>query len=178
MRKFLKRRRCARQNRNVLRLRALVNQTVNFRRNPFRFFNSRRERLRTHLPTRILRRMQFFSTWRCRFQTIWIVVLNQGVRRIQNFLLRSIIFRQKNFGSIWIVRPKLQNIINARAAEFINRLIVVAHHRNIFVGPEQRAHQIILRHVRILKLVDNNIFETILQPLSHARALRHQLIRI
>ena len=54
---------------------------------------------------------------------------------------------------------KRENVLNRRAAELVDRLIVVAHDADILIAPSQKRRQPVLQLVRVLILVDENVAE-------------------
>ena len=59
-------------------------------------------------------------------------------------------------------RFKLQNISEIGAAKSINRLVGIANHADIVMRVGQHHHDFVLRDVRILIFVDQNVLEALL----------------
>ena len=57
---------------------------------------------------------------------------------------------------------KVQNVVDIRAAELINRLVIITDHAKVLVLACQRAHQFELRRIRILVLIHHDVAEALL----------------
>ena len=97
------------------------------------------------------------------FQPIRVVIFNKLVSRVQNFLVRAVIFGKHNFFGLRKVVLKPQDIGNRSSAESVDTLVVVAHRRELGLSRGDKADKIILRPVYILKLVHQNKLITLLQ---------------
>ena len=73
---------------------------------------------------------------------------------------------------------KTENIFNCSTAEFVNALIVIAYHAKVlaFLGEQFDKH--ILRMVRVLILVHQDISELVLEIRKDIRTLQKQVNRI
>ena len=78
----------------------------------------------------------------------------------QNHLRGAIVLFEPNRPASGEVLFELENVLDVRAAPTIDRLILVADHANISIGTCQQFHQFVLWTVRILVLIDQNIFVT------------------
>ena len=76
---------------------------------------------------------------------------------IQNIGGRAIVLLQTNHLSIWKMLFKQQNIFDGCAAEFIDTLIIVAHHTKVFEFRGQKRNQTVLQGGCILILIYHDI---------------------
>ena len=63
---------------------------------------------------------------------------------------------------VWVIFLEIQDILDAGATERIYTLGIVAHHANVVVVSCQLFDDHVLRVVRILVLVNQNVFENAL----------------
>ena len=73
---------------------------------------------------------------------------------------------------------KVQNIVDIRSAELVDRLIVITDHAQVFVFAREKTDQLKLRRVRILILVHHDIAETLLIVGKHLWICLQQLYRL
>ena len=93
-----------------------------------------------------------------------MVVGNDGVGRIQNGLRRAVVLLQPDEARALILVFKIQDVLDRRAAEAIDALVIVTDDADILVPAGQQRGQQILQVVRILILVDEDIAELALMP--------------
>ena len=84
---------------------------------------------------------------------------NHCVCRIQNRLRRTIVLFQPNGTAATVLLFKVQNILDGRAAETVDALVVVTDNTYIFISTRQQRSQQILHMVGILILVHQHISE-------------------
>ena len=107
-----------------------------------------------------------------------LIVGDHFIRRRQNISGRTVILFQFDHFRIRKNLFKAQNILNVRAAEFVNRLIVIADHTKISVLLRQQTDKAELHGIRILVLVHHEITQTFLIRFQYLRTLRKQLHRV
>ena len=90
------------------------------------------------------------------------VILNHSIRRCKDVLRRAIILLEQDHGCLWIVTLKVQDIPHIRAAPAVDGLIRIADHADIMVTLGKQLGDSILRAVRILILVHENVLKLIL----------------
>ena len=96
-----------------------------------------------------------------------MVVGNDGVGRIQNGLRRAVVLLQPDEARALILVFKIQDVLDRRAAEAIDALVIVTDDADILVPAGQQRGQQILQVVRILILVDEDIAELALIVVAH-----------
>ena len=111
-------------------------------------------------------------------EPVGIVVLDQRVRRIEDGLVRAEIFRDHDLPGVRIVAQEAQHVRDGRAAEPIDRLVVVTGHRHVAMPRRQHFHQLELRIVRVLKFVDEHVLEPPLVRVQHMRSRTQQPQRL
>ena len=70
---------------------------------------------------------------------------------------------------------KVQNILDRRAAEAVDTLVIVAYDTDVFVAPGQEGGQKILQIIGILVLVNEDIAEFALVVVPHLLKLLQKL---
>ena len=95
------------------------------------------------------------------------VMGNHRVGRVQDGLSGAVVLFQADDLGIPVLLLKIQDVFNGRAAEFIDTLIVVAHHADIFIAAGQQGRQQVLQVVGILILIDQNVAELSLVVPAH-----------
>ena len=104
-----------------------------------------------------------------------LVMMDDSIRRLQNFLCGTVILLQLNYGCIGKILFKIQNIADIRAAPAIDGLVVVAHHAQVAAFTGNQAHQLILGVVGILIFIHMHILKAALIVFQHRRMLHKQL---
>ena len=102
------------------------------------------------------------------------IVLDHAVGGVQNIAGRAVVLFQPDHLCAGEMRFKVQNIFNGRAAETIDRLVVITHHAHIAAAAAQQAHQLKLCHAGILIFVHQHIAETVVVILAHFLILPEQ----
>ena len=106
------------------------------------------------------------------------VVLDHGICRIQDILRGPVVLLQSDHLRIRKDLFKLQNVFYIRTAEFINRLVVIAHNTDVVVLCRQETHKHKLRGVCILIFIHGDITEPLLEALQDLRIMAEQLHRL
>ncbi|MCG3121181.1 MAG: hypothetical protein ALAOOOJD_04181 [bacterium] len=112
------------------------------------------------------------------FRQALAIVRNDGMRRFENVAGRAIILLEPKNLAIRKVLLKIDNVTDFRAAPAINGLIVIADGKNVARAAGQRLQKNILRPIRVLKLVDQNITKPIRVTGKNVRILAKQLQRV
>ena len=73
-----------------------------------------------------------------------LVVLDDGVGRIQNVLGRAVVLLQANGPGGGVLLLEVQDVFDVGPPEAVDGLVVIAHHTEVFVPPRQEACQQIL----------------------------------
>ena len=87
------------------------------------------------------------------------VVADNGVRRVQNVLRGAVVLLKADRPRPVILLLEVQDILDIRAAEAVDALVVVADDADVAVAPREQPRQQILQVVRVLILVDEDIAE-------------------
>ena len=103
------------------------------------------------------------------------VVGNHLVGRFQNAHGGTVILLQADHPGIFVLLFKFQDVFDGGPPEFIDALVIVAHHADISISPGQQAAQHILGVVCVLVLVHQHIAELALVMLPHIAALLEQM---
>src|SRR6266567_2059629 len=106
------------------------------------------------------------------------VVLNDSTCNVQNVLRRAIIFFQPNHFRGRKVFLELQNILNVRAAPAINRLVRIADDADVLLLFSQQANQSVLKGIRVLVFVDQDVAEAIVVSVPNFRNIAQQAYRL
>ena len=118
--------------------------------NPFRFFAS------------VLRMVKHWrlATRTNRLQNLLdsvLVILDDRIRHLQNARRRAVIVLQQNRLRAFMELVKFQNAIDIGTAPTINRLVRIAHHKQVLVVTRKQIRQAVLLSVNILVLVDHHV---------------------
>ena len=103
------------------------------------------------------------------------VVGDDGVGRVQDVGGASVVLLKADDPAALVLAFKAQDIFNGGAAEFIDALVIVAHHADIAPAPRQKRGQAVLQAVRVLVLVDEHIAEAALPVLQHVGVFLQEL---
>ena len=113
------------------------------------------------------------------------VVCDHGVGGVQNILRRTVILFQADDSRVRVTCFKAQDILDRRAAEAVNALVVVADHADVAVAVRQKPRQAVLCMVGILILIHHHIAElpsvvlgNILVFLQKADGVEDQIVKI
>ena len=95
------------------------------------------------------------------FFDLFLVVADDAVGRAHNVLRRAVVLFQFHRDRFRILAVELENVVNVGSAERIDALRIVAHHADIVVFACELAHDGVLRVVRVLILIDQDIAKTL-----------------
>ena len=87
------------------------------------------------------------------------VMGDHGVGRLQNGLGGAVVLLQADHLGRRILLLKVENILDGRAPEPVDALVIVAHHAEVLIAPGQQRGQQVLEVVGVLVLVDQHIAE-------------------
>ena len=91
-------------------------------------------------------------------EPVRVVVGDEAGRGVQDLLRRAVVVGQHHLARAGVETAEGQQVGRGRAAPAIDGLVVVAHHRDVrSVLALQKAHQLQLRVVRVLELVDQDV---------------------
>ena len=144
---------------------------ANLRRNPVGLFRTRAERLQPHRH-RIVGRPgghQLLADARSHLQPVRVVVPDQPVGRVQDRPVRAIVAPQDDLASSPVAILELEDVADRRAAEAVDRLIVVADDGHITVALGEQRDEFGLGTVGVLELVDEHKAKTVLEDLACCR---------
>ena len=91
-----------------------------------------------------------------------VVVFDDTVGGIQNIGGGTVVLFQTDGLGAGEHLFKVQNVFNRGAAEFVDGLVVVAHHADVVGAARQQTHQMELRNAGVLILVHDDIAEFLL----------------
>ena len=89
-----------------------------------------------------------------------LIAGDHGIRRADNLLRRAVIALETEDAAAGEILLKAQNVADIRTAEGIDRLRIVADHAEVAMLPRQCQQNLVLRQVRVLILVDEDVVET------------------
>src|SRR6266853_1848959 len=81
------------------------------------------------------------------------VVADDAVSGVQDGLARAVVLLQPHDLGVGVVLAEIEDIAHVRAAEAIDRLVVVADHHHVAVLLREQVHQDVLGAVGVLVLV-------------------------
>ena len=113
------------------------------------------------------------------------IVGDHGVGRVQNALGGAVVLLQLDHLGLGKEAVEGENVLNGRAAEFVNALVVVAHHHQVLVAAREQHGELKLGHVGVLELVHADVAEAALialadlgVPLEQKHGLHDQIVKI
>ena len=106
------------------------------------------------------------------------IVGDHGVGRVQDILGGAVVLFQPDDRAAPEILFKVHDVLNGGAPEFIDALVVVAHHAEIIALPRQKVDKFILGMVGILVLVHHDVPEPVLVIFQHLWAFLKQSHRI
>ena len=107
-----------------------------------------------------------------------LVVANNGIGRIQDIARRSIVFLELHRLAIRIIALEFQDVADVGAAPAVNGLVVVAHHHDVLVFRRQKLRYLVLRLIRILVFVHQQIAKTVLIGVQHIGVVFQEQVRV
>ncbi len=103
------------------------------------------------------------------------IAVDDGHGRIQNCLLRTVILLEQDGLAVGMVFFEAQNVPIIGAAPAVNRLIGVAHAKNVVMGRRQVLNQVVLGNIGVLELVDQDMPEALGIFLADIRVIGQQV---
>src|SRR5207248_11473294 len=103
------------------------------------------------------------------------VLLNYGVRRRQDAPRRAVVLLQLDDLRPGEVPREIEDVVHLGAAPPVDRLVVIADDAQVSVLLREQAQQLVLRRVRVLELVDEDVAEPRRVSLRGLRVLAEQL---
>jgi hypothetical protein len=94
------------------------------------------------------------------------VVLDQRVRGAENRVGRAVVLLERDRPRLAEVALELEDVANVGASERVDRLVRIADGADVAVLLGQQLQQAVLRVVRILVLVDEDVAEGLLPALA------------
>ena len=95
------------------------------------------------------------------------VVADHPVRGVENRLGGAVVGLQPHHRRLGVVFLEVQDLGDVGAAPGIDRLVVVPHHAHVAVLFADPPHDLVLRPVGVLVLVDEQVLVLLLQPAAH-----------
>ena len=103
------------------------------------------------------------------------VVLDQRVRDAQDVLRGAVVLLHQEHGRVGVVAFEVEDVLDGRAAPRVDALVGVADDADVAVPRGQQVDQLVLRAVRVLVLVDQDVAEPLLVVLQDLRVELEQL---
>ena len=92
-------------------------------------------------------------------EAVRIVVADEPVRRVEDRAARPVVPAQHDDPGVPVPLAELEDVADRRAAELVDRLVVVAHHGHVAVRRGDQRDELRLRPVRVLELVHQHVPE-------------------
>ena len=102
------------------------------------------------------------------------VVGDDVVGRVQNAAGAAVVLLETNGAGVLILLFKVEDVLDRRAAELINALVIVADNADVAPPVRQQGRELVLEVVRVLILVDEHVTEAALPVLAHVLMLIEQ----
>ena len=96
----------------------------------------------------------------------------------ENISLRAVVLLKLHHLRPRKLRLKVQDIIDIGPAKFIDRLVIIPHHTEIFILSCKQRDEPELRRIRVLILIDHNIAKALLILHEHLGAVLKELHRL
>ena len=106
------------------------------------------------------------------------VVADDLVGGVEDVLGGAVVLLEPDDGRAGELLLKAQDVLDGRAAELIDALVVVADDAEVFVGARQQAHELKLGVVGVLVLVDEDVAPAVLVVLEDIGVLHEELDRL
>ena len=94
------------------------------------------------------------------------VVLDHRVGGVQDRVRRAVVLLERDHARAGEVALELEDVADVGASEAIDRLVRVADHHQVPVWPREQLEQDVLRVVRVLVLVDEDVAERLRPALA------------
>ncbi len=102
------------------------------------------------------------------------VIGDDGVGGVEDRLGGPVVLVEHDDRGIGEGPLELQDVPYVGAPPAVDRLVGVAHHGDVVVGARQLDHELVLRPVGVLVLVDQNVRKAVLVRGEHVRVLPEQ----
>ena len=99
-------------------------------------------------------------------EAIRVVEADQAICSVQHRRMRSIVAPQDDRPRTAVTGLEVEDVVDRRAPEGIDRLVVVADDRHVAMSLGEQPDELRLRPVRVLELVDEDVPEAGLDPLA------------
>ncbi len=109
-----------------------------------------------------------------RLEPIGVVVADQPMRRVEDRLPAAVVVDEDDAGRLRVRAAEAEDVLERRAAEAIDALVVVADHRHVAVRLGEEADDLPLGMVRVLELVDQDVPIAAALLLEDGRVLAQQ----
>ena len=113
------------------------------------------------------------------------VVLDDGVRRAQDRVRRAVVLVERDDPRSRKVLLELDDVADVGGPEAVDRLVRVSHRADVSVLAAQELEQAVLRVVRVLVLVDEDVAERLLplgecvgEALEHLHRQHEQVVEV
>jgi hypothetical protein len=93
-------------------------------------------------------------------EPVRVVEGDQSIGRIEDRRERAVVPSQHDGPCPRVAIAEGQDVVDRRAPESVDRLVVVAHHGHVAMAVGQGGDQLGLGTVRVLELVDEDVLET------------------
>ena len=85
------------------------------------------------------------------------VTRDHGRRALKDVLRGAIVLLQANYFCFRKILLELENVLDVRATPRIDALVLIANHADVVLFAGKQLHQLVLRTIRILILVDKDV---------------------
>ena len=103
------------------------------------------------------------------------VVRDHGVRRLENRVRRAVVLLERDRARLGEVALELQDVADVGAAEGVDRLVGIADRADVVMVLGEELQQAVLRVIRVLVLVDEDVPEGVLPVLPSVREVLQDL---
>ena len=103
------------------------------------------------------------------------VVRDHGVRRLENRVRRAVVLLERDRACLGEVALELQDVADVGATEGVDRLVGIADRADVVMVLGEELQQAVLRVIRVLVLVDEDVPEGVLPVLSSIREVLQDL---
>ena len=95
------------------------------------------------------------------FDAVFILI-DEGIGNRQNLRRRTVVLHHQDGSGSRKLSVEIQQILHIGPAPGIDSLVGVTDYKQVFVITAENLHQLILKEVYILKLIDHDVFQTLL----------------
>ncbi len=155
---------------------ALADPARDVRRDPVGLLGARRERLvadRRRVVAAPLR-VEPLDDPRAGLQPVRVVVTDEAVGGLEDRRPRPVVLPEDDDARLAIALAELEDVADRGAAELVDRLVVVAHHRDVAVPLGDQGDELRLGPVGVLELVHEHVLEPPLHRVARGRRLAQQ----